>query len=736
MTSGSSDILYAQISVSVPVDVDFTYSVPPTMAPRASPGARVLMPFGRRTVRGVILSIGGQPPPPGIRCREIDEVIDPIPLLTPALLDLGRDLASYYMCGIGEMLDAMVPPPAGLPRPIERVVVPEGRPAVDSLPARARKLRELALAIGAHAEGLTRAQLKRLFPNADRHIRGLLQAGIAAIRLEQPPAPEVEAPPATGPFYPLTPEQLRCFESVASDLEAGRNATHLIHGITGSGKTEIYLHLIRLCRDGGRGAVFLLPEISLTVPMMRVLKERFGRDVAVLHSAMTCRERYSEWLAIARGQKLIVVGARSAVFAPLARPALFVIDEEAETSYKQEEKPCYHAREVARRRAARHAAVVVLGSATPSLESFHEGSRGIIGYHRLRNRVNGLPLPEVTLIDMRTEFTERKNRSVFSMALKTELATVLDSGGQALLFLNRRGHSTYVFCRACGEKLECGSCTVVLTYHMTTGRLRCHLCGFEAQPPRRCPKCQDPAIRYCGGGTQKVEEEFRANFPGVEASRMDSDTTSGRGSHQRIFEAYASGRTRVLIGTQMVAKGFDFPNLDLVGVMNADSGLHTSDFRSAERTFQLVTQVAGRVGRGSRPGKVLVQTYCPSHYSLVAAQRHDFDAFVDTELPQREALGYPPFARIIRVTAECDEEALAESALRALKDHAANLVLHRVRVMGPAPARVLKVADRFRYCLLVKVPLATEAGDAVRARLRSFQPPAKITLKIDVDPMA
>lgn len=729
--------MYCQVVVNLPLATVYTYRIPDALAGRVTVGCRVPVRFGYQEARAVVIGLTTEAPA-GRQIRDVEGVLDPLPLLTPELIELGRWISDYYLCTLGEALDAMAPGPA-LERPPERFRVPGGELSLTVLPTRAKKPRELALAMIRHPDGqrgLTRDQLRELMPRGDVHLRALVEAKVAELAPEEAAPPGPRAPGTQG-FPNLTEGQAACAGAITADVAARRMRAHLIHGVTGCGKTEIYLEIMRAARAAGRGAVFLLPEISLTVPMISLLKRRFGDDVALLHSALSPKDRYREWLSIARGDKGIVVGARSAVFAPLKDPGCFILDEEPEGSYKQDGKPCYHAREVARRRAATHGAPLVLGSATPSLETFHEAQVGRAEYHRLTERFNRMPMPEVTLVDMSEEFSKRKNRSIFSMALKQQLAKTLESGGQALLFLNRRGHSTYVFCRACGKPVECRDCSATLTYHMSNGRMMCHLCGLAKDAPKSCPECQDPSIRYAGGGTQRVEEEFRANFPHVTSQRMDSDTTSQRGSHERILEAFRTGQTRVLIGTQMVAKGFDFHNLDTVGVVNADSVLHTSDFRGAEKTFQIVTQVAGRVGRGAKAGTVLVQTYSPGHYALQAAKAHDYEEFAGQELPQREALMYPPFTKLIQITAEGDSEEAPRDVLYMMKDRLQKdlPMALGVRVMGPAPARVLKVQNRFRFCLLLKIPLEGPAGAAARDSLRAFEAPKSVMMRFDVDPM-
>jgi len=763
--------LFAQVAVNRPLWTLFTYRVPRSLADRLSVGCRVIVPFGPQQIRGVVIELVDTLPEKPPRLRDVDDLVDPLPLLTADLIDLGRRVSEYYLCPTGEAFDAMMPPPAGSQKGVDRFSVTPAMRFDAVLSSRAKQAIRLYEALSQRVGGATRREIDGLFPGASRHLKRLVDVGLVEVSKDAAVPPEsTEGWTSSKPFLDLTDDQRGCHDVIAEDLSHRSPAVHLVHGITGSGKTEIYLHLIRLCRSQGRGAVFLLPEIALTIPMMGVLKDRFGPDVALLHSGQTPKERYGEWLAIAREQKGIVVGARSAVFAPVARPGLFIMDEESETSYKQDERPCYNAREIARYRALQHGAVLVLGSATPSLETYQEaldsnlpgvGSeqpraqatvedsarRSIpVRYHRLSRRINGLPLPPVTLVDMSKEFAEKKNRSIFSMELKARLSAALASGGQALLFLNRRGHSTYVFCRACGKPTGCRSCSVVLTYHMATGRMLCHMCGHETEPPRVCPECGHSAVRYCGGGTQKVEEEFRSNFPDVTVCRMDSDTTSRRGSHQRIIQDFASGQTRVLVGTQMVAKGFDFHNLDLVGVVNADSTLHTGDFRGAERTFQIVTQVAGRVGRGQKSGLVVVQTYSPEHHALQAASRHDFEALAAVELPQRQALSYPPFSSLVAITAEGESEDETKRSLEQLKQALLEAKVQEsgARILGPAPARVMKVADRFRFSLLVKLPIGSdrrnsldpgETGRVFRSVVLRFSPPARIGLKVDIDPL-
>jgi len=457
--------------------------------------------------------------------------------------------------------------------------------------------------------------------------------------------------------------------------------------------------------------------------------------LAVLHSGQAAKERYEEWARARTGRARVVMGPRSAVFAPLSELGIVILDEEQETSYKQQDRPRYHAREVAAWRGEAGGFPVVLGSATPTLESFQAALEGRAVHHRLRSRFRQGRMPRVELVDMAGEFRDRKNTSIFSMRLRQRLDEVLEGGGQAILFMNRRGFHTYVFCRGCSHTVECEQCSVAMTFHMDTRLLLCHHCAARRDPPRECPECGSRAIRYAGTGTQRVAREFALNFPEVAFERMDSDTTRRRGAHERILTAYGQGRTRVLIGTQMLAKGFDFPHLHLVGVVNADGGLAQPDFRAAERTFQLLTQVAGRAGRGEEVGDVVVQTYQPDHYAMQAASRHDYEGFAERELPMRRELWYPPFSRLLLAGHEAPSEDAAEEPLLRLREHLEeSLGDLRTRFLGPAPAPRMKLEGRYRFQLLVKLPADEEAGRRVRDAARAFDAQGA-QLRLDMDPV-
>ena len=545
---------------------------------------------------------------------------------------------------------------------------------------------------------------------------------------------------------PLTEDQRRVFAPIAESLKERRHREFLLHGVTGSGKTEIYLQAIDICLRQGREAIVLVPEIALTPQMVDRFKGRFGDLVAVLHSRLSQGERYDEWRKIQRGSVRVVIGARSAIFAPFTDLGLIVIDEEHESSYKQDESPKYHARDVASRRAARHHATLVLGSATPSMESYRAAlaARPALELLSLPARVGGRPLPEVNIVDMRNELRSG-NRSMFSRPLRAALTERLSRGEQTVMLLNRRGYATFVLCRSCGHTACCPHCDIALTYHLRAGLLRCHYCGHAERHPECCPSCGSPHIRHFGTGTQRVEEELIREFPGIRVIRMDVDTTAGKGAHEKWLTMFKNGEADVLLGTQMVAKGLDFPNVTLVGVIAADSVLHLPDFRAAERTFQLLTQVAGRAGRHRLPGEVIIQTYNPGHYSIDFARRHDYAGFARTELEHRARLGYPPFSRIVLMTLSHEERALplqaGEALVRAIgaRAAAAGLGQDRFDVLGPVPAPIPRVKDRYRFQCMVKYRGNAEAARLLREALEDVAARAEkdnIQISVDVDPQS
>jgi primosomal protein N' (replication factor Y) len=535
----------------------------------------------------------------------------------------------------------------------------------------------------------------------------------------------------------LNEDQAAALKTIIESLDSQQATGIVLHGVTGSGKTEIYLRAIEHVASFGRQAIVLVPEISLTPQTVRRFRARFPR-VAVLHSHMSDVERHHHWQRIARGEVEVVVGARSAVFAPTPHLGLIVIDEEHETTFKQDASPRYHARDVAWQRAQMEGIPLVLGSATPSLESWRRTQTGEFKLVSLPKRVMNLPMPDVMTVDLRDPGQTKFSRGAISRPLHQAMHAALRDGGQVILLLNRRGFSTHIQCPACGFVLKCEHCDLALTYHRVHGTALCHYCEYEAPPPRGCPDCKAPAILFSGMGTQKLEAEVQSRFPEYTCARMDVDSMRRRGSHDSVLSKFHRGEIRILLGTQMIAKGLDFPNVTLVGVVNADTALHLPDFRAAERTFQLVAQVAGRTGRGKRGGRVLVQTLNPDHPAIVAAVRHDFPAFAAHELHVRELAGYPPFAEMVRIVVRGPIEAPARESAVHLGERLRQIVKRRelaaVRLLGPGAAPIARLRGEFRFHLQLQGPDGAVLKELVREAAKGFAPPEEIRWTVDVDP--
>jgi len=627
--------------------------------------------------------------------------------------------------------------------------------ALGTITARAPKQREVIRFLLEHPRPIAVGELASLLKgDVSSAVRALAGKGLVELRSET-----VMRDPykhrsfeRTRPL-PLTAAQGKVFEEIRAALDSGRPHAFLLQGVTGSGKTEIYLQAIERVLAAGKEAIVLVPEISLTPQMVERFKGRFGDLVAVMHSRLSQGERYDEWRRIQLSQAKVVVGARSAVFAPFRHIGIIIIDEEHETSYKQEESPRYHARDIALWRIRQHGATLVLGSATPSLETYRAATEPGADEPRimrlaLEERVAGRPLPPVKLVDMREEL-HSGNRSMFSRPLREAIEDRLARGEQMILLLNRRGYSTFVMCRSCGTVCECPHCDISLTYHRSSRTLRCHYCGYAEREPERCPACESPHIRFFGTGTQRVEEELVRLYPGIRVIRMDVDTTSEKGAHEKWLKMFQERRADVLLGTQMVAKGLDFPYVTLVGVIAADSVLRIPDFRSAERTFQLLTQVAGRAGRHDLPGEVIVQTYAPDHYSIVSASQHDYAAFVRRELEERRLLGYPPYSRLILITLSHLQLAAVMRAGEQLAQSIRRLWEARrqsrqepggaddeLLVLGPVASPIPRIKDRYRFQCMVKYRGNVPATELVRAAADDIgrSGDQDLQLVIDVDP--
>ncbi|MDI3535460.1 MAG: hypothetical protein PWQ82_1825 [Thermosediminibacterales bacterium] len=531
-----------------------------------------------------------------------------------------------------------------------------------------------------------------------------------------------------------TQAQRNVLQLIMDCFEKKKNV--LIRGVTGSGKTEIYIQSVEKLLKRGLGSIILVPEIVLTPQMVERFKSRFGDFTAVIHSGLSLGERFDEWRRIESGKARVVIGARSAVFAPVKNLGIIIIDEEHETSYKQLEDPKYNAIEIAEHRAKTEGAIVVMGSATPSIESYYRAQKGELVLAELRHRINNRPLPLVEVVDMKKEL-KQGNRSIFSRKLYNEIKSTLDKNQQVLLFLNRRGYSTFILCRECGLVLKCPHCEISLTYHFDTNTVKCHYCGFEQNSPDICPKCKGRSIRYFGIGTQKVEQEIKRAFQNYKVARMDSDTTTRKGSHKRILDDFKEKKIDILIGTQMISKGLDFPNIGLVGVVTADTLLNLPDFRAGERTFQLITQVAGRTGRGNIPGKVIVQTYHPEHYSIKAAKAHDYITFFNHEIVLREKFLYPPFTEMVYLVISGTDEKDVIRYSNILADLLNKyLDIKKFEIIGPSPAPISKIKDRFRWQILIKSIECLDIFIERMTKIINEFKTKKVSLHVDINPIS
>jgi len=531
---------------------------------------------------------------------------------------------------------------------------------------------------------------------------------------------------------PLTNSQQTAIAPILNSIESNRHEVFLLYGVTGSGKTEIYLQSIQEVIERGQEAIVLVPEISLTPQMVNRFKGRFGDLVAVLHSGLSAGEKYDEWRKIQRKEVKVAVGARSAIFAPFENLGIIIIDEEHETSYKQEEMPRYHARDVAIERAKNYHCPVVLGSATPSLESFARAQKKVYHLLSLPNRMNNQSLPSVEIIDMREEL-RNGNRSMFSSKLFEMLKDRIEKKQQSVLFLNKRGHSSFVMCRDCGYVMNCPNCDISLTYHRVHEQMKCHYCGYESRVPTQCPECSSEYIRYFGTGTQKVEDELGKILPEARVIRMDVDTTGRKGSHERLLTDFQNGKADILLGTQMIAKGLDFPNITLVGVLSADTMLHLPDFRASEKTFQLLTQVSGRAGRHQLPGEVIIQTYTPEHYSVELAGTQDYDLFYQQEMMMRKTHHYPPFYYLSLITVSHEQLMTVVTATEKIVNYVRSQVSNAAVVLGPAASPIPRINNRYRYQCLIKYKREPNLTKMLKTILDQYQTDTKSGLLVTID---
>ncbi len=721
---------------------EFDYAVPDRLLDLLRPGCRVAAPLGRgnRLVDGYCIRLQSKPTA-GRTLKTVARLIDNKSLVSPSMLRLTEWIAGHYLCELPQVLKAVVP--AGVREKAGTRKTTLLLPAAD-LEERLKsakltpKQSAVIKTLKEFGQPMTTAQLARMAGCTQTPIDALRKSGLIAARAGRVYTGKLAEPAAASQAnLTLNDDQRRVFQAIVEALRSRRHKTMLVHGVTGSGKTEVYIQAIQETVSYGRQAIVLVPEISLTPQTLARFQARFPR-VAVLHSHLTDAERHWHWQQIADGRVQVVVGARSAIFAPVPNLGLIVLDEEHESTFKQEITPRYHARDVAVARSMAEEVPLVLGSATPSLDSFYRASTGEFQLLEMPRRVRNLPMPDVGIIDLREQIHSRCSKGAISRPLHAAMCEALGDGGQVILLLNRRGYSTHIQCPACGHVVTCPDCEIALTHHRSDDTALCHYCDYTIPAPRECPECTFAGIRFSGQGTQRLEAEVRARFPRYECLRMDTDTMRGRGSHQTALDAFRQGKVRILLGTQMIAKGLDFPNVTLVGVINSDTALHLPDFRAAERTFQLVTQVAGRSGRGDRGGRVLVQTFSPDHPAIVAAAKHDYAAFAAAELSIRKLLSYPPFSTMLRFVVRGPSEEItknfAEHLAATLKQ---SLAAHKAsaRLLGPAPAPFAKLRGLYRFQIQVQGPDADLLRAAAREASAGLTSPDEVQWIVDVDPL-
>lgn len=731
-------------------DRKYDYNIPESLEGGVVPGVRVLVPFGggNGLKEGYVFSICGTSEYSNL--KDIKKVIDHQPVLSPKMLKLAEWMKERYFCTWSDAIKCMLPAGTGVKRAVREKYV---RVAYIAMPAeeilfeiesnrikRIQHIRVLELLL--ENEYISVADLARFAGVSAGVLDTLRKQGYIDYR-----EVEVIRDPVkhrsfekTEPFK-LTGQQSAALETINAKLNEGKFAEILVHGVTGSGKTEVYLQLIQRVIEKGSQAIVLVPEISLTPQMVERFKGRFGDEVAVLHSRLSLGEKYDQWRLIKDGKIKVAVGARSAVFAPFEKLGVIIIDEEHETSYKSETTPKYRAAEIAVQRCLEDDALVIYGSATPSVETYFRAEKKEILLVEMLERANKMIMPKVHVADMRKELDEG-NRTTFSSRLSSEIKLNKEKGQQTILFLNKRGYASSVLCRSCGFTARCRNCNISLTYHSYDDRLICHYCGFTTKMPKTCPKCGSSYFRQFGTGTQKIEEDIKKYFPDNTVIRMDMDTTTGKTSHEDILRAFREEKIDILVGTQMIAKGHDFPNVTLVGVMAADSMLNMDDYKASERTFQLITQVAGRAGRGELPGRVVIQTYNTEDFSITAACNHDYASFYSQEIKIREKLFYPPYTNIGVLILSSTDDRLCYNKSAEIMDKLKRMLdngSERELLLGPVRAPHAKIKNKYRWRLVIKCDSMEKLIDvlgSVSDGFRKGKGRSDVDLSMDINPVS
>ncbi len=741
--------LIARVQLEDAATLELDYAVPPRLVARLAVGSRVMVPLQRQRVPAVVLELLHDSPHAG-RLKEILDLKgrgDPV--FTAGLIKLAHWVADYYVTPVHQVLRAMLPqavrskPESFLTDSHLKIAQLPGEAEMEKLRAKAPMQARILDLLTLNNGEATLSQLRRELPRASTLLAPLLKKGWitrAEVRVERDPFEKEEFLP-TLPLE-LTEEQRTCHDAVIAALDRPAEAKPLLlHGITGSGKTEVYLQVIAKVLEQGKTALVLVPEISLTPQTIERFKARFSERkerIAVLHSHLSEGERHDEWFKIHERRADIVIGARSAIFAPLEKLGIIIVDEEHEPSYKQEESPRYHARDLAVVRSRIEPCVVLLGSATPSLESFHNASTGKYELLHMTKRTDGKSLPLIRIIDLRLE--RRKgglspDSRVLSERLRQAITDRLEKNEQTILFLNRRGYNTSLSCMACGYVCQCQDCSVPMTLHKTENRLVCHICGANRLPPSKCPECRDPGIKFAGYGTERVEQVMRLAFPQARIARVDTDTMRRKNQLRDTLRDFRGQKLDLLIGTQMIAKGLDFPNVTLVGVLNADLALNLPDFRAAERTFQLLTQVAGRAGRGEVKGEVFVQTFVPHTPAVQFARQCDFEGFAEQELEQRHTFHYPPYHHVVLITARGKNDALTEFTLKSIATRLRQDLPEHTLMGDPVPSPLARAHGQFRFQLLLRSEKIRALARRIHDVISGMTFPSEVIVTWDVDPM-
>jgi primosomal protein N' (replication factor Y) (superfamily II helicase) len=731
---------YARVIPDDPTDKELDYLIPDSWASKVHVGSRVRVPLRSREILATVVTLidtASVPEP-----RSVIGLVSEQPIVSAALIALARWMSDYYGCSIETAIRSAMPQVIRRGEPSfkrQRVLTVERLPSeeeIASLSRRAPRQAEVLKVISTLSGPIRWRELQVRASTTDRTIQHLVDRGWLRASQET----EERDPFGNEEFLPTRPlslndAQTAALRAVTVSMDSRNSKPILLHGVTGSGKTEIYLQAILHGLQSGKGALVLVPEISLTPQTVERFKMRFGSEsVAVLHSHLSGGERHDEWHRINSGRARIAIGARSAVFAPVQDLGLIVVDEEHENTYKQEETPRYQARDLAVVRARIEKCAILLGSATPSVESYYNAKTGKYQLARLNTRVDDRQLPLIRIVDLRQESLKQKQVSVISNRLGIAIEARLARKEQTILFLNRRGFATSLVCNKCGYVCECPNCSVALTFHLGEKRLKCHLCGHAAVAPGKCPKCSDPSIKYSGYGTEKIEEVIRKLFPAATVSRMDADSMARKNAHRQTLAAFRARKIDILVGTQMIAKGLDFPNVTLVGIINADIGLHLPDFRAGERTFQLLTQVAGRAGRGEMMGEVYVQSLTPFSPSIQFARHHDYEGFWEQEVEFRERCEFPPFVHLILIQIRSEHqrraEFSAETLHRRLEEHIeAGTILH------PAvPAPIERAKNYYRFQILARTRSVLRLSRDVKTVLENLTFPEDVLVTVDVDP--